>query len=111
MDPTVWGRGAWAIIFILIYKSIQKINSVDDREEYTYELENLKKKLYIICSTLPCDTCSKNALTHIKNNSIMACIDINIILHFFAELYNSFPSHELNKINRHTLTTVDITRF
>ena len=41
----------------------------------------------------------------------MACIDINIILHFFAELYNSFPSHELNKINRHTLTTVDITRF
>ena len=47
MDPTVWGRGAWAIIFILIYKSIQKINSVDDREEYTYELENLKKN-YIL---------------------------------------------------------------
>lgn len=96
MDPKLWGAGAWLIIFELIYLFINKVNN--DQSIYMYEIEKLKKTLYIICSTLPCPTCSEHARKNINDNSIMSQTNINIILHFFIELYNKF--HSYNTIDR-----------
>jgi deoxycytidylate deaminase len=99
MEPKLWGRGAWLIIFARIYYFIKIMNEIN----YDYEIEKLKKTLLIICTHLPCHTCSYHSLNHITNNSIMSEKNINRILHFFIELYNSF--HEDSIIDRLKIKT------
>ncbi|BAO49428.1 sulfhydryl oxidase [Alphaentomopoxvirus acuprea] len=93
MDTQKWGRGAWLLIFVRIYYTINIIN----KDNYNYELELLKKTLYLLCTSLPCPACSNHAKTNIYNNSIMSELDINRILHFFIEFYNQF--HKINYID------------
>lgn len=99
MDPKIWGRGAWAIIFCRIYYFLRIMNE----ENYEYEIEKLKKTLYLICSNLPCYTCSQHSKDNIYKNSIMSEMNINRILHFFIELYNIFHEKDPIDISKITL--------
>ncbi|CCU55729.1 sulfhydryl oxidase FAD-linked (Cop-E10R) [Choristoneura biennis entomopoxvirus] len=100
MLPSYWGRGAWIIIFTRIYYTIL----ISNKNNYIENIEKLKLILYLICTTLPCETCAIESKKKIQNNNIMSEMDINRILHFFIEFYNIF--HE-NKIDRSKIKTYD----
>lgn len=102
MDPKKWGAGGWLIIFLRTYAFINIMNKTN----YEYELEKLKKTIYMICSTLPCPTCRDHAIKNINDNSIMSQNDINVILHFFIELYNKF--HYYNIIDKQKINTYKV---
>ncbi|CCU56368.1 sulfhydryl oxidase FAD-linked (Cop-E10R) [Mythimna separata entomopoxvirus 'L'] len=99
MLPKYWGRGAWVIIFTRIYYTISILN----KNNYVKNIEKLKLILYLICTNLPCYTCSNEAKKKNANN-IMSEMNINRILHFFIEFYNEF--HE-NKIDRTKIKTYE----
>ncbi|CCU55424.1 sulfhydryl oxidase FAD-linked (Cop-E10R) [Adoxophyes honmai entomopoxvirus 'L'] len=92
MLPELWGRGAWNIIFTRIYYTILTSNE----KNYIQNIEKLKLILYLICSTLPCETCAAEAKKKIQINNIMSEMDINRILHFFIVFYNIFHSNKID---------------
>ncbi|AAG02820.1 sulfhydryl oxidase [Betaentomopoxvirus amoorei] len=100
MLPKYWGRGAWVVIFTRIYYTISTLN----KENYIHNVEKLKLILYLICSTLPCETCAAEAKKKIQKNNIMSELNINRILHFYIEFYNIFHN---NKIDRKKIKTYD----
>lgn len=64
---------------------------------YKNDLENFKKKLVILVSSLPCNDCVEHCLRNMNKNKVLESECFFYILHFFIELRNMFYT---NKINR-----------
>ncbi|AKR04201.1 disulfide (thiol) oxidoreductase [Salmon gill poxvirus] len=79
MNTSVWGHGYWLVIFSVIF--IFKSN-----------LAVLKKLTWLIVSGLPCEECREHAKLNITKNNIMSSEDWNVILLFYASLYNTFKT-------------------
>lgn len=73
---------------------IIKINKID--------IEDFKKKLVILISSLPCNDCKNHCFLNMNNNKILESENIYFIFHFFIELRNNFYS---NKIDRNFFDT------
>lgn len=83
MNPALWGNGSWFLIFICIFK-------------YQNNLESLKRLLYLICNSLPCNSCKLHALTNIEQNNIISSNSLLEILLFFVKLRNKFQEEKKN---------------
>lgn len=64
---------------------------------YKNDLENFKKKLVMLVTSLPCNECVEHCLKNMNKNKVLESDCFFYILHFFIELRNLFYS---NKINR-----------
>lgn len=69
---------------------------------YKNDTENLKKKLVILISSLPCHECKNHCLENMEINKILNSDSIFYIFHFFIELRNIFYN---NKIDRTLFNT------
>lgn len=78
MEPRHWGRSMWAVIFLVITMAKSDGN-----------IELCKKRLYVICSTLPCVACRTHALDAIRDNNVLSSNDLNYIYFFFISLFNN----------------------
>lgn len=68
----------WAVIFITITLAAR-----------SGDLEACKRKLYVLCSNLPCVECRVHALEAMERNNIMSSRDLNYIYFFFIRLFNN----------------------
>jgi len=82
MDPKLWGRGGWILIFVILHR-------------YMNDLDKCKQSLNLICNMLPCEKCKSHTLHAMTINNILSSNDWLYIKHFFIALYNS---HHENKI-------------
>lgn len=78
----------WAVIFIAITAAARDGN-----------LEACKRKLYIICSNLPCLECRTHALDAIERNNIMSSRDLNYVYFFFIHLFNNLAKDPRYRID------------
>lgn len=106
MNPKIWGRGGWYLIFVIIYYFNNILNNCNDVEIYNNNFERLKFIINVIISNLPCKNCQEHCKKNIIDNNIMSTSDPNIFLHFFIELYNAF--HINSKIDRNNITLIKI---
>lgn len=61
MDPRLWGKGFWMIIWCILY---------DDEKFPT--LCEVKEYLNLICRTLPCNMCRNHVLGNMTKYDIMS---------------------------------------
>ncbi|CCD83216.1 putative redox protein [Squirrelpox virus] len=88
MEPRHWGRAVWTVIFIVIALA-----------ELDGNLELCKRRLYIVCSTLPCVACRGHALEAVNANDVMSSDDLNYVYFFFMRLFNNLASDPRYRID------------
>ena len=85
MDPKLWGRGVWYLIFSALYND-------DLFDNFTCII----KFIAIICDNLPCEDCKNHIRTHLDKNNIFSTSDINTLRRFFIEVHNATASRCIN---------------
>lgn len=78
----------WAVIFIVITMA-----GLDG------DLEACKRKLYVICSNLPCIECREHALEAIEQNNVMSSNNLDYVYFFFINLFNSLAQDPRYRID------------
>ena len=74
LNPKLWGRYSWSILFKFLTLNI-------------LDIEKCKRFLYLHCKYLPCDECHAHSLDLININNIMSCTDIEIFKEFMMFMY------------------------
>ena len=87
MDPKEWGRGFWAIIWIILY----------DVELFP-SLTEVKKYIDVITRNLPCDFCKSHVAERMQKYNIMSTESRDVMTEFFLWVYST-TNESGNKFN------------
>ena len=78
MEPRHWGRSLWCVIFLVLEQAARD-----------GDLERAKRRLFLICNTLPCVACRAHALEALQENNVLSSSDLNYVYFFFIALFNN----------------------
>jgi hypothetical protein len=84
MNPRIWGRGLWLVVFCIIYK-------------HKSDLEYVKRAVYTLCTNLPCRTCNRHYSEHVEKSGILNCETIDEFLQFHIKLYNDHHEYKISE--------------
>ena len=87
MDPKLWGKGFWMLIWCILY----------DEDKFP-DLCEVKKYLDVICRNLPCVMCKEHITINIRDYDIMSSVDREEIKEFFIAVYERSSGHVINDI-------------
>ena len=85
MDPKLWGKGFWMLIWCILYD--------EDRFPNLYDV---KRYLDTICRNLPCDLCRDHIQEKITEYNIMSSNSRDDIREFFMFVYSTSSGNKLS---------------